>query len=62
MVVDNEIRWSDLCMVRDDWEEHQKSKTNESENGSRNESTGEEQGPPTENSYRVWSPISDLQI
>ena len=54
VVVDNEIRWSDLCMLRDHWEEQeQKSKANENRNGERSGTPAAEQNSLSENSYRV---------
>lgn len=59
MVVDNEIRWTELCMLRDDWEEQQKSKTHPNENGERRGSSAVEQDLLTKHSYRVWAPNID---
>ena len=62
MVVDNEIRWSDLCMLRDGWEEQQQQKTKA--NG--NEKVEESEVPVAEptslsgDSYKVLKvPVSE---
>ncbi len=53
VVVDNEIRWSELCMLKDDWEEQQKSQTDQNGNGERGGSPEVKQDPPSGHKYRV---------
>ena len=57
VVVDNEIRWSDLCMLKDVWEEAQERSKNKRESGENGEPNGN-LGPVGEDiaqvSYRVW--------
>ena len=60
VVVDNEIRWSDLCMLRDGWEEQQKSKAQPTENRDGRGLPVAEQNPLSEDSYRVWEPYLKL--
>ena len=52
MAVGKHLRWSDLCMLKDDWEE--KEKTDQSqEKGQDVESDGQESEDDTDRSYRV---------
>jgi nucleoporin NUP82 len=53
VVIDNEIRWTELCMLRDGWEEQQKSKTYPNEDSERSGSPALEQDLLTKHSYRV---------
>ncbi len=58
VVVDNEIRWSDLCMLKDGWEEQQKSKANPNGNRETYESPAAGQDP--QDSYTVWVSFQGL--
>ncbi len=52
MAVGNEIRWSDLCMLKDDWEE--KGEDGQSQkNGQVSESERSQEDGIPERSYRV---------
>ncbi len=56
VVVDNEIRWSDLCMLKDVWEEGQERNKNEKapdENGGSNGDFGLADEDTAKRSYRV---------
>lgn len=56
LVVENQIRWSDLCMLKDDWEEwHNKERSERRGNMNRKSKGPNERRhrPPTEGSYRV---------
>lgn len=54
VVIDNEIRWTELCMLRDDWEEQQqKSKIYPDEDSERSGSPALEQDLLPKHSYRV---------
>lgn len=51
VVVDNEIRWSDLCLLKDDWEEAQEGNENERQ-PHENEKSKKDLGSENENSYK----------
>ena len=57
VVVDNEIRWSDLCMLKDVWEEAQEGRKNERQLDEKRETNGEGSARADEkvaqSSYRV---------
>ena len=61
MVMDNEIRWSDLCMLRDDWEEQQqKSEAQQIGNRERSGTPTAEQDNFSKDNYRVLKvPVSE---
>ena len=65
MIVDNEIRWSDLCMLKEAWEEQ--SEAHPAENGTNNEAPSVEQDSLIQGSYRilkvpVYEQIRQLKI
>lgn len=53
VVVGNEIRWSDLCMLKDDWEEAQALRKSNSRSKRVNYSNGSHEEGHAERSYRV---------
>ena len=62
VVVDNEIRWSDLCMLRDVWENEEQSKPQAHGSGRENGTAGAEQNSLNQGSYRVLKVPVNEQI
>lgn len=53
VVVGNQIRWSDLCMLKDDWEEAQELRKSKSKSKKAESSNGHREDDHAESSYRV---------
>ena len=53
VVVGNHIRWSDLCMLKDDWEEAQELRKSNSRSKKVDYSNGKQEEDHKERSYRV---------
>ena len=53
VVVGNQIRWSDLCMLKDDWEEAQELRKSKSKSKKAEYSNGGHKDDHAEGSYRV---------
>lgn len=53
VVVGNQIRWSDLCMLKDDWEEAQELRKRKAKSKKSGYSNGNEEEDHAESSHRV---------